>query len=166
MATYQTQPAALTNAAVQDYAEMVGRHHGIYSDDGRADIETLISRLGGRVDVATGDESLQVRGHGDFTIFIPHHTSARRDRFTKAHELGHYFLHYLYPKVAGEQCFGRGGRDRAETEANVFASALLMPAEQFSLAFKRASGDLWELATQFDVSPRAAEVRAEVLGLK
>ena len=100
------------------------------------------------------------------TIFIPHHTSARRDRFTKAHELGHYFLHYLYPKVSGEARFGRGARDRAETEANVFASALLMPSEQFKRAYAEVGGDVWQLASRFDVSPRAAEVRAEVLGLR
>lgn len=165
MPTYKTEAAWLTNDAISSYAEQVGDHAGIYDPDGHADIDTLLRRLGGAVGYATDEESLHVRSRGDFTIFIPHFTSSRRDRFTIAHELGHYFLHYLHPKVNGELSFGRGGRDRAETEANVFASALLMPAKQFEAAYWAAGGDTWKLAAQFDVSPRAAEVRAQVLGL-
>ena len=162
---YKTEPAWLTNDAIASYAEQVGNRAGIYDDDGRADIDMLLRLLGGHVAQATDQESSHVRSRGDFTIFIPQLTSARRDRFTVAHELGHYFLHYLHPKVQGEKSFGRGGRDRAETEANVFASALLMPAEKFKAAYKAHGGDTWLLAAQFDVSPRAAEVRAQVLGL-
>ena len=166
MSQFLTTPAFLTNNAVQEYAELVGSHHDIYDDQGRANVDGLVSRIGGTSEYAVDSESLHVRSTGDFTIFIPHHTSARRDRFTKAHELGHYFLHYLYPKVSGEARFGRGARDRAETEANVFASALLMPSEQFKRAYAEVGGDVWQLASRFDVSPRAAEVRAEVLGLR
>ncbi|MCW2300763.1 ImmA/IrrE family metallo-endopeptidase [Rhodococcus erythropolis] len=166
MSQFQTTPALLTNGAVQEYAELVGSHHRIYDDLGRADIDAFVHRIGGASEYAVDSESLHVRSPGDFTIFIPHHTSARRDRFTKAHELGHYFLHYLYPKSPGEAKFGRGGRDRAETEANVFASALLMPSEHFKRAHIELDGDMWQLSARFDVSPRAAEVRAEVLNLR
>lgn len=165
MSPYKTDPAWLTNEAIGHYAEQVGENAGIYDANGRADIDTLLRRLGGMVQYATDDESLHVRGRGDFTVFIPHFTSSRRDRFTVAHELGHYFLHYLHPKSEGTKSFGRGGRDRAETEANVFASALLMPAEKFKVAHRAVGGNTWELAVQFDVSPRAAEVRSQVLGL-
>lgn len=165
MPMYVAEPARLSNASITAYAEKVGHHHDIYDVDGRANIDTFLRRLGGRVEYATDDESLHVRNRGNFTIFIPHFTSSRRDRFTKAHELGHYFLHYLYPKMNGEKRFGRGGRDRAETEANVFASALLMPGAEFKSAYTELGGNFWSLASRFDVSPRAAEVRAEVLGL-
>lgn len=92
-------------------------------------------------------------------------TSNRRDRFTIAHELGHYFLHYLEPEVDGPRTFGRGERNRAETQANIFAAALLMPTEFFRQAHKRFGNDWWTLAEIFGVSPKAAEVRAQVLGL-
>jgi predicted transcriptional regulator len=166
VATYVTKAASLTNQAISTYAEQVGDAHHIYEPTGRADIDVLLRRLGGAVRQAVDEESLHVRAKGDFTVFVPQLTSMRRDRFTIAHELGHYFLHYLYPKLVGEKRFGRGGRDRAETEANVFASALLMPAERFAAAYRLHSGDVWQLAEQFDVSPRAAEVRAEVLNLR
>ncbi|MGV0849466.1 ImmA/IrrE family metallo-endopeptidase [Mycolicibacterium phlei] len=165
MRLYKTEPAWLSNDAIADYAERVGENARIYGPDGRANIDAFLRRLGGTVRHAIDEETLHVRERGDFTIFIPHFTSSRRDRFTIAHELGHYFLHYLYPKVEGEKRFGRGGRDRAETEANVFASALLMPTEKFTTAYKIHDGDTWALAAQFDVSPRAADVRAQVLNL-
>jgi len=159
------RPACVSNRSIQDYAERVGRHHSIYDDRGRADIDRLIEVLGGNVEYAKGDESLHVRKPGDFTIYIPHFTSSRRDRFTKAHELGHYFLHYLYPKSTGETNFSHGGVDRAETEASLFASALLMPADEFRAAYTEVDGDAWKLAVRFDVSPRAAGVRAQALQL-
>jgi predicted transcriptional regulator len=166
MSVHKTDPAWLTNDAIASYAEQVGNNAGIYDSSGRADIDLLLRRLGGHVGSATDEESSHVRGRGDFTIFIPQLTSSRRDRFTIAHELGHYFLHYLHAKAQGDKSFSRGGRDRAETEANVFASALLMPAESFKAAHRTYVGDSWRLAAHFDVSPRAAEVRAQVLGLQ
>lgn len=165
MPIHKTDPAWLTNDAIAKYAEQVGTSAGIYDSNGRADIDLLLRKLGGHVGYATDEESSHVHSRGDFEIFIPQLTSDRRDRFTIAHELGHYFLHYLHAKEQGEKSFSRGGRDRAETEANVFASALLMPAEKFEAAHWAHHGDMWKLAAQFDVSPRAAEVRAQVLGL-
>lgn len=161
----RTEPSNLTNSTIADYAELVGKHHRVYSESGRADISALLAKLGGVLEYEHDSESLHVRREGDFTVFIPQFTSERRDRFTIAHELGHYFLHYLYAKAPGEKMFARGGRDRAETEANVFASSLLMPAEEFTAAFESFNGDSWKLSVQFDVSPAAADVRAQVLGL-
>jgi predicted transcriptional regulator len=158
------QPANLTNASIAEYAERVGSRHGIY-EDGRADLDSLLERLGGQVVFADGGESLHVRGPGDFTIFLPQFTSTSRDRFTMAHELGHYFLHYRYAGLEDEQSFGRGARNRMETEANVFASALLMPADEYRRCWKAHRGDTWEIAQHFGVSPAAADVRAQVLQL-
>lgn len=162
----KTDPVGLSNQDIQKYAEMVGDHHKIYNAEGRADVDSLMSALGGRCDYARNNESLHIRQKGDFTIYLPLFTSERRDRFTKAHELGHYFLHYLYKRSEESDVhFGRGGRDRAETEANVFASALLMPSKLFEEAYRELNGDTVALASRFDVSPAAAEVRVRVLGL-
>ncbi|WP_122263745.1 ImmA/IrrE family metallo-endopeptidase [Ornithinimicrobium cerasi] len=160
-----TEPANLTNAAIADYAQRIGEHHAIYSG-GRADLERLIGELGGQWDYGDGPESTIVYEPGKFTIFLPHFTSRSRDRFTMAHELGHYFLHYLYSQSTGAKIFNRGSRNRAETEANVFASALLMPADDFKRVWQRLESDEWEVANHFGVSPAAANVRAQVLGLQ
>ncbi|MGF0312498.1 hypothetical protein CH249_12565 [Rhodococcus sp. 05-2255-3B1] len=163
---FTAEPAGLTNAAIQKYAERIGEHHQIYSVDGHADVDGLLKMLGGRIEYAMDDESLHVFEPGNFTVYIPQFTSSRRDRFTLAHELGHYFLHYVYKRETAAKAFGRGGRDRAETEANVFASALLMPEEYFKRQFHLCNGDTWSLASIFGVSPKAADVRAEVLGTR
>ncbi|MGX1694081.1 ImmA/IrrE family metallo-endopeptidase [Microbacterium keratanolyticum] len=160
--------SALSRSAICDYAERVADKHGIFADGDYADLERLVHALGGRIDVAASfvaPEALTVRGERDFTVHLPPVTSHRRDRFTIAHELGHYFLHYLQPRVQGARSFGRGERNRVETQANYFAGALLMPSERFSRAWRRCDGDAWSVADRFGVSASAAAVRAQSLGL-
>lgn len=159
------EPSRLSNAAIREYAERIGEHYDIYDRVGTADIRDLVEQLGGRVEYGDTQESLHVNGPGDFVIFLPHVTSSRRDRFTVAHELGHYFLHYLHPEVEEPASFGRGLRNDLETQANVFASSLLMPAESFRRQYKKHGGDAFALARIYDVSPQAVEVRAQGLGL-
>lgn len=160
-----TEPSRLSYDAIRDYAERVGERYDIYGRGGAGDVRELVRQLGGRVAVGDSSESLHVNAVGDFIIYLPHMTSSRRDQFTIAHELGHYFLHYLHPKRDTAASFGRGERNVVETQANVFASSLLMPTEPFKKAWARHSGNARALAKIFDVSPAAVEVRAEVLGL-
>lgn len=150
------------------YAERIGEHHGVFANGTTADLDRLVRNLGGRVDVASSfsaAEALTVYAPGNFVIHLPPMTSDRRDRFTIAHELGHYFLHYLQPDLTGPETFGRGSRSPMETQANYFAAALLMPSERFTQVFRRHRGDSWSVADAFGVSPRAVEVRAQVLGI-
>lgn len=166
--TTSLQPSPLSTRAIAGYAEQVGAHHDIYGSDGGADLRKLLDALGGKVVVARSfiaEEALTVRERGDFVVHLPPMTSDRRDRFTVAHELGHYFLHYLQPQLSGPQSFGRGSRNPAETQANVFAASLLMPTEHFRSAFADLGSDWWAVANRFGVSPAAAKVRAQVLGL-
>lgn len=162
------QPSSLSNRAIAEYAERIGRHHSSYDKDGSIDVHRLVHTLGGRVEVSSAlfaPEALTVRTPSDFTVHLPPVTSARRDRFTIAHELGHYFLHYLHEGASGEMQFGRGQRNRAETQANIFASSLLMPEREFRAAARRCNNEWWAVADVFGVSPAAASVRAQVLNL-
>lgn len=160
------EASALSYDAIREYAERVGVHYAIYDRMGTGDVRELVARLGGTVAYGDTRESLHVDRPGSFTIFLPHVTSSRRDRFTIAHELGHYFLHYLHARRESPATFGRGLRDTLETQANVFAASLLMPTHRFTQAFHRCGGDVFRLARTFDVSPQAVEVRAQVLGLQ
>lgn len=159
----------LSYSAIAEYAEQIAREHGVIRADGHVNVHELLRKLGGEIIVDDRAESLEVRDKGDFTVIIPTHTSQLRDRFTIAHELGHYFLHYRAPAPhrIGERIstFTRLGRNVAETQANVFASNLLMPEEHFKTAFKQLNGDMAMVARRFDVSVPAAKVRAEYLGL-
>lgn len=165
----QNLESSLSNSAISKYAERVGHHHRIYSDSGRADIKKLLDSLGGTVDVSDSifaSEALTVYGPRDgFVVHLPPLTSERRDRFTIAHELGHYFLHYLEPGRDGLVSFGRGQRNRTETQANVFAASLLMPEDFFREAYNRLGRDWFALGDEFGVSAKAAEVRAQALRL-
>lgn len=137
-------------------------------------IARVVEELGGRIilndfwDNETRAGSLEVSGLRNFDIFIPSHTSDEHDRFTIAHELGHYILHYLPnadPRHDSKFRIGRYGDSVIEREANLFASAFLMPEKQFKESYGRSGGDLSTVANEFRVSELAAQVRAKMLGL-
>ncbi|WP_082684412.1 ImmA/IrrE family metallo-endopeptidase [Aureimonas ureilytica] len=171
-------PSSLSKAAVQEFAENAARNLGFKPGDA---IEPLIEKLGGRivfytpVDELTGiPESISVEPSGKFTIYLTSLTSAKRDRFTIAHELGHYLLHY--PLVANRWHGSRmvatrwvdesdDQQRRGEWEANWFAASFLMPAKAFQDAVRIYEGNLSVVALMFGVSEKAAEVRARSLEL-
>ncbi len=146
----------------ENIAERARLAHGVTLFD-------LVGQLGGRVFTVDEDEwdrevsgSIIVHGPGDFDVAISRFTSPLRDRFTLAHELGHYFLHSLQgkqPIIA--QRYGSG---RREWEANWFAAALLMPADRFRTAY-RENRDPRHLSWVFNVSIPAVKVRARALNL-
>jgi len=144
-------------------------------------IEPIVARFGGRivyhnpvVHHGHAPESIRVFSARHFEIYIPSTTSIERDRFTVAHELGHFFLHYPMvsrqnPNVAMVATRWVDETDttqqRAEWEANWFAAAFLMSSQPFRSEFTRQSGNLRAVAARFCVSVPAAEVRAKNLGL-
>lgn len=159
--------ATLSYADIGTYAELIARAHRDQDDpDAPIDLSAFVASLGGRIVYQDIAESLRVFGPKDFVIYLPPMTSSRRDRFTIAHELGHYFLHYRVPKLQGKKDFNRRGVSRKETEANVFAASLLMPQDEFRAACRELDNDEWLLADRFCVSPAAATVRMQVLGVR
>ncbi|NJL09133.1 MAG: ImmA/IrrE family metallo-endopeptidase, partial [Methylacidiphilales bacterium] len=142
-------------------------------------LEPIVARLGGRLKYRNpeGDhpESIAVEPDGRFTIWLPTMTTAERDRFTIAHELGHYFLHFPLIKAKTPSAGMKATRwvsdcnpqqQRAEWEANWFAAAFLMPATEFRKWFTANGDSVVSAAARFAVSTRAAEVRAASLGLR
>lgn len=169
-------PLGASKAAVYSFAEDVAKH--VKYEIGE-NMRAFVSRLGGRIsfheEVRPEDEfpeSIVVQPTGEFQIYLPTVTTAERDRFTIAHELGHLFLHF--PKVKRENP-GKEMRatrkveksdqaqQRAEWEANWFAAAFLMPSVVFQDAFVKLGPA--GAAAKFGVSQRAAEVRANTLGI-
>lgn len=132
-------------------------------------LEPLIERLGGRVTYMKAfenieeDGSLLVWNPRDFEIKLSAFTGAERDRFTLAHELGHFVLH----SGEGARCIraARFGSDRVEWEANWFAAAFLMPEQDFRATCYHYSGNPQLIASRYMVSPKAVEVRKQNLGL-
>jgi len=105
-----------------------------------------------------------------------HHT---RQRFTIAHEFGHYYLHNATAQAfvdQSEQVFLRDavsacGTHTQEIQANWFAAELLMPKDYLLKKFENKKIDLYDdyqlrlLASELKVSVQALVVRLTALGL-
>ena len=136
----------------------------------------IVNAFGGKLQYeevldGSNDGSIHVNGVSDFTICLPFLTSSLRDRFTIAHEIGHYFLHYLWNKFKDENqgpiCayrYPNSADDRVEWEANWFAAALLMPKTNFIEKWDQTHS-ISEVAGYFGVSTAAAKIRAKYLNL-
>lgn len=132
-----------------------------------APLEPIVNRMGGRLHIRN-DASifLRVRAKHDFDVSIFRHTGPVRDRFMIAEALGHYVLHYLYPKEIKhadpgpiEAPFYATGR--LKWEAFWFASAFLMPAPLFRASCKEKS--VHGVASEFGVAAESVERRASYL---
>lgn len=103
-----------------------------------------------------------------------HHPN--RQRFTMAHELGHYVLHmnkgiHIDKKSFSRNMLSQTGLDSIEIEANRFAAELLMPkmlVEQEMIGkddlIDIQEDILYQLANKFKVSTAAMSIRLQSLG--
>lgn len=106
--------------------------------------------------------------HGqDPTIFVNATDSPNRQRFTVAHELGHYVMHAEEPD-AYEYIDNRasvaeeGERNALEVFADAFASAFLMPVKEVNLLLREKYTPT-QIAAYFGVSQDAAYFRLKSL---
>lgn len=119
-----------------------------------------------------GDVSGMIRAEdGAVTIYVDTDESFRRQRFTLAHEIGHYIQRYRSGADITKMAFidrrgelARQGSDVNEIYANEFAASLLMPAPAMRRLHNQGWKD-WELSKFFDVSPSSVTYRLRNLGL-
>lgn len=103
------------------------------------------------------------RGEDSWTLGVNSLHHPNRQRFTIAHEIGHYFLHREHSSFEDGLLFRKtAGRNAQEDEANYFASLLLMPSVEFRRNLTTSS--IEQVATTFGVSKQAAELRVSNLG--
>lgn len=100
------------------------------------------------------------RGEG-CTIFVNRTRSPPHQRFTLAHELGHFFLEHS--SVARDTKAQLASRDPREMAANQFAAELLMPADVVHDAVLLATPS-YEMARLFGVSEEDVGYRLRNLG--
>lgn len=167
------EPSWLKKESVYELAEDVARQLDYRPG---TDLRPIVEKLGGRLEYKdfwrdpSDSGSMDVWGESNFCIYLSTDTSEIRDRFTIAHELGHYVVHFLWPRHhkgrdIEAMTAGRYGSDRIEWEANWFAAAFLMPEKEFRAKMDEFGGDLISVADYFAVSVSAAEVRAKALNL-
>jgi Zn-dependent peptidase ImmA (M78 family) len=172
----------------------------------RSQADALLQTYGGRASVAVDIDAiaeklnlpvfqcelpddvsgmLVVNNGSEYGIYLNQNNIPARQRFTLAHEIGHYCLgHDLglqgvhvdrgYRVSALRNRRSSEGTDPREIEANEFAANLLMPAQRLASAVASArtyrqqnwlcDEDIYNLATQFEVSPIAMSYRLQRLG--
>ncbi|HMO77940.1 MAG TPA: ImmA/IrrE family metallo-endopeptidase [Candidatus Paceibacterota bacterium] len=98
-------------------------------------------------------------------IGINEHKHPRRQRFTLAHEIGHYVLgHSMNVNNDLIDDHFTDSTSATEREANFFASVLLMPAVLIKESCKKDI-NIKKLAEEFEVSEQAMTIRVLELGL-
>lgn len=112
--------------------------------------------------------ALRRRADGPTELYLSAADSRNRQRFTCAHELGHFYRRRAddettYDWVDYLDAKGRAGTDPTEIYANAFAACLLMPAAEVHRNYRDET--LPQLARRFGVSEQAMSIRLTTLNL-
>lgn len=173
----------ITKVQIEEKATEVLQRTGTYRVP--VPVEVVALRHGLEVEAAALGDGVSgvliVQGDRGSIGYNETHAAARQ-RFSIAHELGHFVLHRNEPETANlfiDKKFAiflrdeqsAEGAELREIQANHFAAALLMPAD--ALRKEIASGEfdlvdddsLAELAERFEVSARALSIRLATLKL-
>lgn len=164
-------PSRATKASIWAFAEKQRKSVGLTNG---FELPKLVARNKGEISYIgllddDQTDAIVVEPDGAFRIRLSSHTGALRDNFTIAHELGHRLLHWPLVKKqhpgSGMRATRRveeGNTDlvRCEWEANWFASAFLMPKEEFKIAYENGLAE-----STLGVTPSAVAVGAKTLGL-
>ena len=149
------------------------------------DVEDIARRLGLRVlyeDLGEDVSGVLITSKEGANVIIQASDPKNRQRFTIAHEIGHFHLDHQFPEgkhvhvdkgnfIRSRNSISSTGLDPKEIEANQFAASLLMPAgflkEQVRLLEARPLLDqhVAQLAKRFGVSEHAMTIRLTRLGL-
>jgi predicted transcriptional regulator len=150
-------PTGASRKIIDEAGARIAKRYGFKPEANFHDF--VQNALEGNVDVAEPDERikfgyLRVPGaaNSKFDIILSPYTGDLHDRFTMAHELGHYFLHYLLQKRTDSLIIHREGTNRAESEANWFAEGFLMPSEEFQSEWERCDGYMPDMINRFRVA--------------
>jgi Zn-dependent peptidase ImmA (M78 family) len=151
-------------------------------DEPPVPVERIVRHLGLKLEATgLGDDvsGVLVVQNGRGIIGVNSSHARQRQRFSIAHELGHFLLHSSNSRVfidkgyfaAFRDSHSSTGQSKREREANAFAAALLMPKALVSGSVDRHQFDLADdgyvekLANLFQVSKQAMTIRIVNLGL-
>ena len=141
------------------------------------DVDALSEELGIEVNYEDfGDEisGELVRKNGSFEINVNMRHARSRQRFTIAHELGHFLYHRnligegvndnkAYRTSSHAEYYNSSIKPYHETEANKFAASLLMP-ENLVIKMWNENNGIDKMAENFQVSKDAMTIRLNSLG--
>jgi Zn-dependent peptidase ImmA (M78 family) len=118
--------------------------------------------------VGATPSGILVSNQGKWAIFINDKDSLSRQRFSIAHELGHFLLHkgkqFIDEFSAGETFYRDGSDNKEEREANYFSACLLMPRDKVEEIWPM-SKDPRDASKKFEVSEVSMTYRLKTLDL-
>ena len=134
------------------------------------DIEKIIK--GYQIEICKEEMDYDISGYIEkretkWIIGVNKYHSHQRQRFTLAHEFAHYILHrhqFENQKHQDMALFRTNEINPIETEANQFASELLIPNEKFKKYLNEGMTKIGDLADKFNVSISAIRYKAYKLG--
>ena len=154
-------------------------------------IQTIASDDKGNIDVKKVAESKNIRleyipmessisgylrqENGEWIIGVNSIHNPKRQRFTIAHELGHFYMHkdknvdfecFLARNFEDTTFFRNTDNSSIEYSANEFAANLLMPEDSIRKAIQTGTKNIEDLSSQFNVSIAAIKYRVLSLGYK
>ncbi|WP_114351048.1 ImmA/IrrE family metallo-endopeptidase [Paracoccus lutimaris] len=149
------------------------RTHNLTTDYDAVNIEEIINSDDALTliyeDLGEKDAYIKCNSANDFTIGIHKFHHKNRQRFSMAHEYGHYQLHRNNIKTIkeGEKILHRDGVVKAvERQANNFAADILMPRLSVERAMRDAGENMTEAARRLQVSVAALDYRLINLGMR
>lgn len=171
--TKTSQPRFISPVTIESLAEQIVLDSGMNSADyGSPDITKLAQSLGCTVEEVNFDPDTisakaQKRADGTYLIQVSKKDGPLRQRFSIAHEVSHIVLHdddefVEYRKPLSE--YDDPATLYKEVQANMLASALLMPKELVKKVWEETK-DIDDLAEIFKVSRSAAYYRLDNLQL-
>ncbi len=136
------------------------------------DVEKLANKMGIKIEYADfpndlSGELIKDPATNHWVIYVNKNHHINRQRYTIAHEIAHFCQHRHLKYRFEDEIFFRGGEsyDKEETEANNFASSILMPEQEFKTKVRSGIRKIEELAGIFKVSTLALRIRAKNLGM-
>lgn len=166
-------PTSIERNSSQEVAADVFRDNPEYVKDSTFDIFSYVESLPD-IELKMVPLSDDISGYiekvnGKYVIVINNLQSPLRQRFTLAHEFGHYSLHRdnLEGKHQDTTLFRDANEDSLGIEyaANDFAAELLIPKEKFESAIKSGTNTPKQLSALFQVTEKAILYRAYKLGI-
>ena len=170
--TKQNSTSTVKNSSQEVAADII-RNNPEYVKNYTFDIFSYVESLSDvelKIKPLCDDISGYIEKVGDkFVIVINSLQDPFRQRFTLAHEFGHYSLHKenLEGKHQDTVLFRDANADSLgiENAANDFAAELLIPKESFEDAIKAGNNTAKQLKNLFQVTEKAILYRAYKLGI-
>ncbi len=147
------------DCAIEDLLQKTGA-----SDSGVVKLLDLSKELGVEIKYAPFLETVNgvsgvIKYTGNPVIYIKKSLGKERQRFTLAHEIGHYVLHKKEGVDLRVDNLDYSSNDSIqETEANYFAGVLLLPKKLLFRAIEKGLNNK-QIAKIFGVSEKVVEVR-------